>query len=125
MVFKDSKNKKLAWQFIEESLFAPDTRLEFDRTEGFLPVLKEEMQMKELAEDASLKSFADMLSFAKFAPMMPNWEQVVATTTSALQQVYLGQKAPQARAAGSREKDRRPDRALIANRRPSACRAHG
>ncbi len=94
MLFKGSKNQKLAWQFIEESLYSPETRLEFDRTEGFLPVLKEEMQMKGLAEDASLKSFADMLSFAKFAPLMPNWEQVVAATTSALQQVYLGQQQP-------------------------------
>ena len=94
MIFKSSANKKLAWDFIENGLFSPDTRLEFDLTEGFLPVLKEEMQFKPLSEDASLKAFADMLSFAKFAPMMPQWEQVVAATTSALQQIYLGQQQP-------------------------------
>ena len=94
MVFKSSPNKKEAWDFIEKGLFSPETRLEFDLTEGFLPVLKEEMENKQLADDASLKAFADMLSFAKFAPLMPQWEQVVAATTSALQKVYLGQKTP-------------------------------
>lgn len=94
MLFKSSPNKQLAWQFIEEAAFSPETRLDFDLAEGFLPVLQEEMVFPELANDASLKSFADMLPYAKFAPLMPQWEQVVATTTSALQEIYLGKKEP-------------------------------
>jgi multiple sugar transport system substrate-binding protein len=96
MLFQSSPNKKIAWEFIEQSLFSPETRLDFDLAEGFLPVLKQEMQFPQLANDASLKSFADMLPYAKFAPLMPQWEQVVATTTSALQQIYLGQQQPKA-----------------------------
>jgi|SRR5271165_318161 len=91
MLFKSSPNKELASKFIEEGIFSKETRLEFTLSEGFLPVLKEEMDDPRLANDASLKVFADMLPIAKFAPLMPQWEQVVATTTSALQQIYLGQ----------------------------------
>ena len=90
MLFKSSPNKALAWKFIEEGVFSKETRLEFTLSEGFLPVLKEEMDDPTLANDGSLKVFADMLPIAKFAPQMPQWEQVVATTVSALQQVYLG-----------------------------------
>jgi len=91
MLFKSSKNKEAAWKFIEEGVFSTETRLEFTLTEGFLPVLKEEMDDPRLAGDESLKIFAEMLPVAKFAPLIPEWEQVVAITISALQQVYLGQ----------------------------------
>lgn len=91
MLFKSSPNKELGWKFIEEGIFSKETRLEFTLSEGFLPVLKEEMDDPRLANDASLKVFADMLPIAKFAPLMPQWEQVIAATTSALQQIYLGQ----------------------------------
>ena len=91
MLFKSSPNKEVAWKFIEEGIFSKETRLEFTLSEGFLPVLKEEMDDPRLANDASLKVFADMLPIAKFAPLMPQWEQVIAATTSALQQIYLGQ----------------------------------
>jgi len=90
LLFKSSPNKEIAWKFIEEGIFSKETRLEFTLSEGFLPVLKEEMDDPRLANDASLKVFADMLPIAKFAPLMPQWEQVVAATTSALQQIYLG-----------------------------------
>lgn len=91
MLFKSSPNKEIAWKFIEEGIFSKETRLEFTLSEGFLPVLKEEMDDPRLAGDKSLKVFADMLPIAKFAPLIPQWEQVVAATISALQQIYLGQ----------------------------------
>lgn len=91
MLFKSSPNKEIAWKFIEESIFSKETRLEFTLSEGFLPVLREEMDDPKLAGDKSLKVFADMLPIAKFAPLIPQWEQVVATTISALQQIYLDQ----------------------------------
>jgi len=91
MLFKSSPNKALAWKFIEEGIFSKETRLEFTLSEGFLPVTKVEMEDPRLANDASLKAFADMLPIAKFAPLMPQWAQVVAATTTALQQIYLGQ----------------------------------
>jgi multiple sugar transport system substrate-binding protein len=91
MLFKSSPNKEMAWKFIEEGIFSKETRLEFTLSEGFLPVLKEEMDDPRLAGDKSLKVFADMLPIARFAPLIPQWEQVVAATISALQQIYLGQ----------------------------------
>jgi multiple sugar transport system substrate-binding protein len=96
VMFKSSPNKQAAWQFIQDGVFSDQTMLDFTLTEGFLPALKEEMNDKRLADDASLKAFTDMLPFAKFAPLMPKWDQVVDTTTSALQKVYLGQEEPKA-----------------------------
>ncbi len=91
MLFNSSQNKAIAWQFIEEGVFSPETHMELTLTEGQLPALKETMKDPRLANDASIKTFADMLPIAKFAPPLPQWEKVVATTTSALQKVYLGQ----------------------------------
>ena len=36
-----------------------------------------------------------MLPYAKFAPIIPNWEEMADATTRALQQIYLGQAAPE------------------------------
>ncbi len=94
MLFKSSANKQAAWQFIQDGVFSTETMLDFTLREGFLPALKEEMKDKRLADDASLKAFTDMLPVAKFAPLMPAWNQIVDTTISALQQVYLGQAQP-------------------------------
>ena len=37
-----------------------------------------------------------MLPNAKFAPLIPNWEQMADTTAGALQKIYLGQVQPDA-----------------------------
>ncbi len=48
------------------------------------------------ANDPQLRAFTDLLPNAKFAPLIPNWEQIADTTAGALQTVYLGKAEPAA-----------------------------
>ncbi len=94
MMFKTSKVKKEAWQFLEESAFSDKGRKEFTLKEGFLPVLKSVEEDPHFANDPQLKAFTSMLPYAHFAPLIPNWEQMADTTVAALQKIYLGQMEP-------------------------------
>ena len=104
MIFKASQVKDVAWKFLEESAFSDKARVEFSSKEGFLPVMKAEAAAPEFAGDPQLKAFLDLLPHAKFAPLIPNWEQVGDTTSAALQQIYLGQAEPKAALDAAAEK---------------------
>jgi multiple sugar transport system substrate-binding protein len=96
MVFKSSQQKKLAWQFLTETAFAPKWRIEFTTKEGFLPVTKVEAEQPQFVNDPQLKAFTEMLPYAHFAPPVPNWEQMADATIRALQKVYTGEAKPDA-----------------------------
>jgi multiple sugar transport system substrate-binding protein len=96
MMFKAGKHNKLAWQFLEETMFAPKWRIEFTTKEGFLPVTKAEAEAPVFTNDPQLKAFTAMLPFAHFAPPIPNWEQAADATIRALQKVYTKQAAADA-----------------------------
>ena len=91
MMFKGGKHNKLAWQFLDETVFAPKWRIEFTTKEGFLPVTKVEADAPVFTNDPQLKAFTAMLPFAHFAPPIPNWEQAADATIRALQKVYTKQ----------------------------------
>jgi multiple sugar transport system substrate-binding protein len=91
MLFKAGKHNKLAWQFLDETAFAPKWRIEFTTKEGFLPVTKAEANAPVFTNDPQLKAFTAMLPFAHFAPPIPNWEQAADATIRALQKVYTKQ----------------------------------
>lgn len=94
MIFASSKAKKEAFKFLETAAFAEKGRREFTVKEGFLPVTKAEAAAPELQQDAGLKAFIALLPDARFAPLVPDWEQMADATAGALQQIYLGQAAP-------------------------------
>jgi multiple sugar transport system substrate-binding protein len=94
LMFKSSKVKDAAWKFVSEALFAPETRIEFSVTEGFLPVTKAELAAPQLNSDPSLPVLMSMLPYVRFAPQIANWAQVADITSSTLQQIYLGQVDP-------------------------------
>ena len=96
MVFKSSKAKKEAWKFLSDTAFTEKWRREFTLKEGFLPVTKAEAADPYFANDPQLRAFTDLLPNAKFAPLIPNWEQIADTTAGALQTVYLGKAEPAA-----------------------------
>jgi multiple sugar transport system substrate-binding protein len=95
IMFASSDVKEDAWKFLEEAAFADKWRLEFTLKEGFLPVLKSEAADPHFADDPELAAFTSMLPNAKFAPIIPNWEEMADATTRALQQVYLGEAPPE------------------------------
>ncbi len=93
MMFKSSKVKKAAWKFIKFA-YQDKYRSEFDRNEGFLPVIKNVASEDYYKTNPDIAAFAAGLPYAKFAPTIANWEQIADTTVRALQQIYLDQKSP-------------------------------
>jgi len=96
VLFADSDVKDEAWLFLEEAAFSDKWRREFTLKEGFLPVFKSVAEDPHFASDPELKAFTDLLPYAKFAPLIPNWQEISDTTKAALQQIYLGEAEPAA-----------------------------
>lgn len=89
ILFENSQNKDVAWAFMD-MLFTTEWRSKFTGGEGFLPVNREVAAEPAFAEDADLKAFAAVLPDARFAPVILGWEEIAATTSDALQRIYLG-----------------------------------
>jgi multiple sugar transport system substrate-binding protein len=96
MMFRSSQAKDAAWKFLQDAAFSEKWRREFTLKEGFLPVTKAEAADPHFVNDPQLKTLTDLLPVAKFAPLIPNWEQMADTTAGALQRIYLGQAQPEA-----------------------------
>lgn len=93
VLFKNSRRKDLAWQFLEH-LFSKDQRVAFTRGENLLPTTKAEAADPAFA-DADTQAFVALLPSARFAPVVSGWEDTAKAVTNALQSVYLGQAQPQ------------------------------
>ena len=102
VMFENSKHKKEAWDFLN-FLFQTPWRVKFDTNEGFLPVNKEEAAMPQFADDPQMKAFTALLPVAKFAPLLTGWEEAAAAVIRNLQQMYLGQAAPDPAMASAAE----------------------
>lgn len=89
IMFENSKNKELAWDFLD-FVFTTEWRAKFTEGEGFLPVNAEVAAMPTFADNADLKEFTGLLPEARFAPVISGWEEIAATTSDALQTIYLG-----------------------------------
>lgn len=90
IMFNASRNKALAWKFMSEALMTPASSLDLTLKEGFLPTMHPAADNPQVKTE--LGAFTALLPVAKFAPQVPNWEQVVDVTIAALQRVYLGQE---------------------------------
>lgn len=96
MIFNSSEVKDEACKFLTDAAFTTKWRKEFTVKEGFLPVFKEVAADPVFANDPQLKAFTDQLPYAKFAPLIPNWEEMADATAAALQNIYLGKAQPEA-----------------------------
>jgi multiple sugar transport system substrate-binding protein len=95
IMFASSDVKEDAWRFLEEAAFIDKWRREFTLKEGFLPVFRSVAEDPHFADDPQLAAFTELLPHAKFAPIIPNWEEMADATTRALQQIYLGEAPPE------------------------------
>jgi len=95
VIFSMSDVKDEAYRFLEEAAFSEKWRREFTLEEGFLPVFKSVAEDPHFADDPELKAFTDMLPFARFAPLIPNWQEMADTTKAALQRIYIGEAEPE------------------------------
>lgn len=93
MLFADSDVKEAAWKFIEFA-YQDEWRSKFDHAEGFLPVTKGVAAEDYYTTDPDVAGFAAGLPYAKFAPTIANWEEIADVTVRTMQQIYLGEVAP-------------------------------
>ncbi|HKI58723.1 MAG TPA: extracellular solute-binding protein [Trueperaceae bacterium] len=82
-------------------VFSKDNRVNYNKQEGFLPVLQDVSQDPYFTGNEKLNAFVQLLPDAKFAPIIPNWEKIAQRTTTMLQNVYLGQEQPQPALSGA------------------------
>jgi multiple sugar transport system substrate-binding protein len=108
MLFKASKVKQEAWKFIE-FIYQDKYRAKFDEQEGFLPVTKDVAALDYYQKNPDMNAFAAGLPYAKFAPTVPNWEEMADTTVRNLQRIYLDQASP---AAGMKDAAQQVDKVI-------------
>ncbi|MEM5300158.1 sugar ABC transporter substrate-binding protein [Burkholderia sp. JPY481] len=102
MMFKNCKVKKSAWKFLD-FVFTKGPRVEFSKTEGFLPTTKAEASDPAL-NGTDIKAFVALLPNARFAPTVTGWEDTGKAVSDALQSVYLGKAQPAAALNAAAEK---------------------
>ncbi|MGH7119769.1 MAG: ABC transporter substrate-binding protein [Acetobacteraceae bacterium] len=110
VMFKASKVKKQAWEFLD-FIFTKEPRILFNKNEGFLPTTKAVAADPYFADNERLKVFVDLLPVAHFAPVILGWEDVAKDVIDAVQSVYLGKATP---AAALKLAAKRSDEALAA-----------
>ncbi|MFP3556687.1 sugar ABC transporter substrate-binding protein [Paraburkholderia sp. SIMBA_049] len=102
MMFKNSRAKKSAWKFLD-FLFTKGPRVEFSKTEGFLPTTKAETS-DPAVNGPDTRAFIALLPNARFAPTVTGWEDTGKAVSDAMQSVYLGKAQPAAALNAAAEK---------------------
>jgi multiple sugar transport system substrate-binding protein len=102
-ILADSEVKESAMRVLE-FFFNDANRLEFGKNEGFVPVLKSMSNEPYFTEDPNMAVFLDMSPVAKFAPLVPQWEEMAESLKSALAKSYSGDEEPAIALAAAAEK---------------------
>ena len=93
VMFSSSKVKKEAFDFMKFT-YQDKYRTVFDHGEGLLPVTKGVAAEPYFTNDPDVSAFAAGLAYAKFAPNVPNWEEMADVTVRTMQSIYLDQVDP-------------------------------
>jgi multiple sugar transport system substrate-binding protein len=102
MMFRNSMVKKSAWKFLD-FLFTKGPRVEFSKSEGFLPTTKAEAGDPAF-NSPDTRAFTALLPNARFAPTVTGWEDTAKAVSDAMQSVYLGKTQPAAALNAAAEK---------------------
>ncbi len=103
VIFNTSKNKDLAWKFIE-FMTKPENQLEWYKTVSSLPAVKSVWEYPELSNNPVMKVFGEQLKDAKSPPNIPEWEEIANAISRRVEEVIYKRKTPQ-KAAEDLEKD--------------------
>ena len=103
VIFNTSKNKDLAWKFIE-FMTRPENQLEWYKIVSSLPAVKEVWNYPELASDPIMRVFGEQLKDAKSPPNIPEWEEIANARSRRVEEVIYKKRTPE-RAAEALKKD--------------------
>jgi multiple sugar transport system substrate-binding protein len=93
-VLSDADNKEAGWAFIEY-LSQPEVQVTWYDTVSDLPSVQSAWDDEALSGDALLSAFGDQLSDAKAPPSIATWEEVAAEIDTVIEQVTVGDMAPE------------------------------
>ena len=103
VIFNTSKNKDLAWKFIE-FMTRPENQLEWYKIVSSLPAVKEVWSYPELASDPIMRVFGEQLKDAKSPPNIPEWEEIANAISRRVEEVIYKKRTPES-AAEALKKD--------------------
>lgn len=103
VMFKDSKVKESAMKFLEFA-FNHENRVQFNKNEGFIPVINSVINDPVFTSNKRLAPFLEMGKVAKFVPLVPAWEEMADHIKTAMQDVYAGKKSAKDALTGAAKK---------------------
>lgn len=103
VIFNTSKNKDLAWRFIE-FMTKPENQLEWYKIVASLPAVKSVWEYPELANNPIMKVFGEQLRDAKSPPNIPQWEEIANAISRRVEEAIYKKRTPQ-KAAEALKKD--------------------
>ena len=92
-VLSDADNKEAGWAFIEY-LSQPEVQVTWYETVSDLPSVQSAWDDEALSGDELLSTFGDQLNDAKAPPSIATWEEVSAEIDTVIEQVTVGDMAP-------------------------------
>ena len=103
VVYKDSKNKDLAWKFVQ-FMTDPATQVEWYKEVTDLPAVTAAWDDATLKDDPNVALFGEQLKDTSAPPAIPTWSEISAAINSTLEKMTTGSLDPKA-AADQMQKD--------------------
>jgi len=89
VISKTSKNKELAWKFVE-FMSTPEVQLQWYQLLKALPAVKEVWNYSELKDDPFTSVFGEQLKDARATPNIAEWEKIESIVEGVLEKRVLG-----------------------------------
>jgi multiple sugar transport system substrate-binding protein len=103
VVYKDSKNKDLAWAFVQ-FVADPATQVKWYEQVTDLPAVQAAWQDPKVSGDANVKVFGDQLQDTQAVPAIPTWNEISTAINEQLEKVTLGKASPEEGAKAMQQK---------------------
>ena len=97
VVYKDSKNKDLAWKFVQ-FLTDPATQVDWYKDVTDLPAVTAAWDDPTLKGDPQVSAFGEQLKSTAAQPAIPSWSELSDSINSTLEKMTTGHLEPQAAA---------------------------
>ncbi len=94
VVYKDSKNKDLAWKFVQY-LSDPKTQVAWYGQVTDLPAVKVAWDDPTLKSDENVAKFGEQLKSTKAQPAIATWSEISSAINAALEKLTTGSMTPQ------------------------------
>jgi multiple sugar transport system substrate-binding protein len=77
-------------------IYKPSVRTTFDTQEGFLPLLRSQINLPAFTKNPAIKAFVKLLPNSRFDPLNPNYSKMQQLVTVAMQKALKGSASPKA-----------------------------